>query len=428
MDAHTSGRPQADRSDATGPTAPEVAVGDGSGGRVKVAQDQARRSIVLGVGFAVAALVGAVLPHDTGAWLPLHLFLVGTVLLAISGATQLFTITWGACSPAPRVAIVTQRWMLAAGAAGLAVGRELGAPTSLLAAAGAAVAGALLLLGALLLIEHRSARVDRFGPAVHSYLAAIVAGLGGAVLGAAMLTGRAGVRDAHVILNLLGLVGLVVAGTVPYFAATQARMKMSPRATAHAMHRSLLWLAGGVTVAAIGALGSHTGVLALGLACYALGVAHVAWTLPRPGRKQVRWAGPRLTQLALGLVWWAGAVALAAARAAVGLAPLPEPLLLALVIGGYAQILVASLAYLGPVLRGGGHVALSDGFAATRSRASVVLVNLAGVAALTEHAGVALILLSLLTVDALVRGARLLPGARPPTPSSPSPRNECSHV
>ena len=39
----------------------------------------------------------------------------------------------------------------------------------------------------------------------------------------------------------------------------------------------------------------------------------------------------------------------------------------ALVLGGYVQILVASLAYLAPVLRGGGHVRLSAGFATTRS-------------------------------------------------------------
>lgn len=40
-----------------------------------------------------------------------------------------------------------------------------------------------------------------------------------------------------------------------------------------------------------------------------------------------------------------------------------------LVLGGFAQILVASLAYPGPVLRGG-HDRLTAGFAFTRSSAS----------------------------------------------------------
>ncbi|HRD99682.1 MAG TPA: hypothetical protein PLV68_00185, partial [Ilumatobacteraceae bacterium] len=58
-------------------------------------------------------------------------------------------------------------------------------------------------------------------------------------------------------------------------------------------------------------------------------------------------------------------------------------MLQALVIGGFAQILVASLAYLGPVLRGGGHRRLSAGFAITRSWTSLAAGNAAALAALT---------------------------------------------
>jgi hypothetical protein len=46
--------------------------------------------------FAVSAGVATVVPHRTGAWLPLHLFLVGALLLAISGTTRLFAVTWSA--------------------------------------------------------------------------------------------------------------------------------------------------------------------------------------------------------------------------------------------------------------------------------------------------------------------------------------------
>jgi hypothetical protein len=53
------------------------------------------------------------------------------------------------------------------------------------------------------------------------------------------------------------------------------------------------------------------------------------------------------------------------------------PVLRALAVGGLAQILVASLAYLGPVLRGGGHERLTQGFALTRSWPGLALANVA---------------------------------------------------
>ena len=75
----------------------------------------------------------------------------------------------------------------------------------------------------------------RFDTAARWYLAGLACGLAGAGLGIAMGTGigsAADLRDAHVALNVLGLVGLVVGGTVPFFVATEARVKLSPRATA----------------------------------------------------------------------------------------------------------------------------------------------------------------------------------------------------
>lgn len=64
-----------------------------------------------------------------------------------------------------------------------------------------------------------------------------------------------------------------------------------------------------------------------------------------------------------------------------------------LVVGGFAQILVASLAYPGPVLRGGGHQRLSAGFATTRPVPSLVLGHIAPVALLAGAERVAIGLL-----------------------------------
>ena len=207
----------------------------GSAGRVAVVQRQARFTLGLAGGFAVAATVALVVPHRTGDWLALHLFLVGAVLLAISAATQLFAVTWAAGTPpSDRVAAI-QRWLLVAGIALLATARELQWPSGLVAAGGALVVAALVVLGVSLERTVSGGVQRRFDVALRSYLAALAAGLAGCALGIAMATGldapmNSRVRAAHLTLNLLGLVGLVIAGTLPFFTATQTRVKMSPRA------------------------------------------------------------------------------------------------------------------------------------------------------------------------------------------------------
>ena len=52
--------------------------------RVAVVQRQARPTLMLAAVFAVAAIVTAAVPHRTGQWLPLHLFLVGALLMAFN--------------------------------------------------------------------------------------------------------------------------------------------------------------------------------------------------------------------------------------------------------------------------------------------------------------------------------------------------------
>src|SRR5690606_26298456 len=126
------------------------------------------------------------------------------------------------------------------------------------------------------------------------------------------------------------------------------------------------------------------GLAAAGLAGYAAGVLAVLETLPRPTRRQLQWAGPRLVALWAGGAWWALAVAASAADAAAGRLVLTDRWLLVLVVAGYAQILWGSLSYRLPVLRGGGHVLLSEGFATTRSWLGLAATNAAGVAAAVD--------------------------------------------
>jgi nitrite reductase (NO-forming) len=322
----------------------------------------------------------------------------------------MFAVTWSAAPP-PRPAVVgAQRWALAAGTVALVVGRETD-QTWMFVAGGATVILAMLALALILLRVRRQAVTDRFAPAIEAHVAAVVAGAVGMSLGVVLGTGRAGdraveFRGAHLVLNVLGLIGLVIAGTLPYFAATQVRSKMSPRATPTAMRVTFLALAAATAVAATGEILDRPGVIAAGLVTYAFGLLLIAAMLPIDARVRLRWAGPRVVQLLTGIAWWAAmtvALALAAVRGSEDRA-----ILQALVIGGFAQILIASLAYLGPVLRGGGHQRLTAGFAITRSWVSLAAGNTAALAALAGHGPTLAAALAVWVTDVVVRAARLL--------------------
>jgi nitrite reductase (NO-forming) len=384
----------------------------GAPGRVSAVHQQARRTLRIAALFTLAAPVAAIVPHRTGAWLPLHLFLVGGLLSAISGATQLLAVTWSA-APAPKASLATlQRWLLAAGASGLALARELDAPVAALAGAGSLVIAALVLLGALLVQIRATAVVARFHPAIDGYLLAIFLGVTGSVAGVLLATGAADddyaqVRAVHLTINLLGLVGLVIAATIPFFIATQARTKTSPRATPIAVRFLVGVMAAAVIASSVGRVLDRPSAAAAGLAAYAVAVLALFALFPPLGRRQLEWAGPRLLQLIIGVLWWAVTTGMLAASAMSGEA-IPEQIVLALVIGGYAQILVASLAYFAPVLRGGGHRCLTAGFAITRSWTSLIVGNVAAVAALTQQRAILAGALTIWAGDTAIRAVRLL--------------------
>lgn len=384
--------------------------------RVADAQRQARRTLAASGAFAVAAPVAAVVPHDTGSWLPLHLLLVGALLTAISGATQLLAVTWST-APAPAVPLaVAQRWTVVLGAAAVAGGREL-ASDAVTGAGAALLAVGLVLLVVILVGVRRSSGTDRFHPAIETYLAALGCGGVGVVLGAVIAAADPGawwerLRAAHILLNVFGLVGLVIAGTLPYFVATQARMKMHARATPARMRASGAVLAGAVAVMVAGELAEVDAATAIGLLGYAAGIGAVVATLPVPKRRQLDWAGPRLLQLGAGLAWWVAMTVVLAWTLVADESTTPA--LRALAVGGFAQILVASLAYFGPVLRGGGHERLTAGFATTRSWWGLVAGNVAAVGLLAGWSPVAAVALGAWSLDTAIRAVRLLglPGVR----------------
>lgn len=367
----------------------------GAANRVREAQAHARATLRLSLGFLVAAAAAAVLPLPGGTWLPLHLFLAGGAVLAISATTVFFTVTWSAApAPAPHLT-AAQRWLVAVGAAGVSVARAWSWPSALLLVSALLFGAGLVLLAALLATTVRRGVERRFDVAVAWYVAALASGLVAAVLGGRLGTGSPGpgTRPAHVALNVLGLVGLVLGGTLPSFAATVGRSRMWPGATPR-RHLALLgWQAAALAATASGFLTGADGLAAGGLVAYALGLGALAVLAPRITARQLQWAGPRLLALHAGLAWWAGALLAGAAQAAGGDTGPSGPALHVLVVGGLAQILWGSLCYLLPVLRGGGHERLAAGFATTRSWTAFAAVNLAAAAlaaGLPVAAGIAL--------------------------------------
>lgn len=400
---------------AGGGTATVASSSRGAEGRVATVQRQARHTLVLAAAFAVGAAVAAAVPHDTGVWLPLHLFLAGTLLLAVSGASQLFAVTWSAGPAPPDPLAAAQRWLLAAGAVAVVAGRELETARAVPAVGGGAVLGALVLLAGMLRYEVAGGVQRRFVPALRWYLTALAAGAAGVGIGVARVAGGGDgladrLRAAHVTLNLLGLVGLVVAGTLPFFTATEARVKMSRRSGAGPQAVLLAGLVTALGLAVAGFLGGRPAVGAAGLGAYALGVAALLALLPPMGRKQFRWAGPRLVQLLAGLGWWVAAVVAAAVRAGGGDPPFSTTVIGVLVVGGYAQVLAAALAYLGPVLRGGGHQRLTAGFRVTRDWPGLAAGNVASVAIALGAPTVAGAAVAVWVAGAVTRGLLL---ARP---------------
>lgn len=383
---------------------------DRDAGRVTEMHWHTRRGLAMSGAFVVAAVLAALAPGRTDVWLPLHLFLVGAVTSAIATVTQMLAVTWSA-SPAPQRRVVAcQRWMLAAGAVLVVVGRE--SRRDLWTAVGGALVGTALAAVIVVLVRvRRSARTPRFTPAIDAYVLALAGALSGIALGVGLGTGSLGLgaRNGHVVINLFAFVGVVIAGTLPYFAATQERSKMAVRATPQRIRAVTvgLWLSA-IAAGCTAALGAEIAAK-VSLMAYGIGLAALTTLLPMPRRKQLAWAGPRLLQLFAGLAWW---IVLTLWIAVVyGSAGIPRVVLLALVIGAYGQILAASFAYLVPVVRGGGHERLTAGFRTTRSWTGLAFGNIAAALALASQSTLMMVAIAGWVVDAIIR--MVIAGHRP---------------
>lgn len=383
--------------------------------RVAWVHQQAWRTVRLALAFMIAAVIIGTTAGLDHRWAALHLFLVGGVLGVISAATQLFAVTWSTAPAPPHGAATMQRWLLAAGAAGLVIARHFDLPTAVVAAAAAAVLAALVLLALLLLGIRSRASTPRFRPAIDCYLAAIVVGIVGSGAGTALASGGLatveGARDAHITINLFGLVGLVVLGTLPSFVATQVRTKMSPRLSASRLRGAGALMVTGTLVATTGVLVGSAGLKVGGFIAYFFAIVAVVAILPKLGPRQRTWAGPRLAMLLAGVGWWAASALWAAAIGAGATGT--DRLWTVLAVGGYGQLIVGSLAYIGPIIRGRDAEAQQRAFAITRSWWALATVNVAAASAAAGWWSLTVVALVATAVDLVVRGSYLVLTVKP---------------
>ena len=303
--------------------------------------------------FATVALAWAAIVAVRGGawWGPLHAFLIGAVLASISGATQMFTITWANAPPPPRWMPIGQGSALVAGTVAVLVGVTASVP-SLVWAGGSTVVASLVLLAASLVQVIRQSLLRRFDLSLRFYLLALACGIVGVTLGTLLGTGVADLgvaRLVHLHLNLVGLVGFTIIGTLPTLLPTFAHHRMVSGREAVAAWWACVAAAG---LIAAGLVGPVWLVGAGAVLAGTSGAVVLGGIVGRLGRRALKETLPYL-QVTSGVVWlvaWTFADGVGLLRGV----PTGRfaPWTAAAVVAGVGQVLAGSIAYLAPVALG----------------------------------------------------------------------------
>lgn len=332
------------------------------------------------VAAAAATLVHRVLPEP--GWVLVHLPLLGAVSTAILVWSQHFADTL-LRHPAPPRALAVRLALHTAGALAVVAGHLTARPAVLVAGA-LAVAAAAVAQVVGIRQQRRGALPSRFGHLVRAYVAAGALLVPGVACGVAMAAAGPAPADyarwyvAHVVLTLLGWVGVTVAGTLVVLWPTILHTRIDEVAERTAV-RSLQLLVGGVLVAAAGPAVGVRAVTCVGVGVVMVGVGLVARVLVRQAR-----GAPPVTfaagSVGAAVVWWGASVlalgvVVASAPDWQAVVPRLSALAPATVAGFAAQVLGGALAYLLPVVLGGGP-AVARAVAAELDRAGVVRVVL----------------------------------------------------
>lgn len=351
-----------------------------------------RRTALLPLGYLVAALVAGALAvaglHVT--WLWLHILVLGAVSNSIVVWSTHFTAAILRAPAAERRAReATRLATLNAGILAVLAGGSAGPAWLGIAGAGIVFVAIIAHLAALAGMARR-ALPARFTVVVWYYLAAGIALLAGIPAGAWMLAVPEGRRAPallfHVQVNVLGWVVLTILGTLVTLWPTVLRTHVADGAIRAARH-GLIACSAGLILLAVGVAFWLKALLGLGLVAFAAGA--VIALLPAAAAVRQR---PPVTfaavSMAAGTGWllvtlgWNGWALLSAPDREVAASHF-DLLAVALAIGLAGQILIGALAYLLPVVIGGGPVVVRQNAASLdRYRKTRVAAFNAGLAAL----------------------------------------------
>lgn len=302
-----------------------------------------------------------------GGWLLVHMLLLG----AVTNAILVWSAHFADALLHRPVTVASRRWQVARMALlnasiVVVIAGVLTATWPVTAVGATGVGGAVAAHGAALGRQSRRALPSRFTSTITYYVAACALLPFGAALGALLSAGlderwHNRVVFAHVTLNLLGFVGLTVAGTLMTLWPTILRTKIVDGAEVAARHGLVVLL---VSLAALVA-GSLTGqrlVAGAAVLGYAAGLARICVPLVQAARTKAP-ASYAAWSVAAGVSWLFGSLLTVVTIAAIGptwsdAAARVGLVTSALVAGFAAQVLVGALSYLIPVVLGGGPAAV----------------------------------------------------------------------
>ena len=344
--------------------------------RPRIDRDADRRitglSIGLGALFVGAGLLAATIGALSGgsAWMPLHLVLAGAAGTVIAGVLPFFTAALAVAPPADARARLAAVGCIVVGA--IVVIAAIRGGSSVLGAVG----GSVYLVGLALVAVVASRPLRRaLGPRrraiERAYIGALGMIVGGVLLATAMLAGWDPVverwsmlKPAHVWLNLVGSLSLIVLATLTHLAPTIEGTRIRPRAASRLALVGIGAGAGGVALgyalgsdalARVGAGFALIGAVAVPLHALAVRSTDSPWTTDAGWHRFTAWS------LRVASAWFVVGMAVMAGRVLwLGADPGAWSLPLAgipLVIGWVLQVMVGSWSHLIPALGPGDPVA-----------------------------------------------------------------------
>ncbi|GAB3947720.1 cupredoxin domain-containing protein [Corynebacterium tapiri] len=375
----------------------------------------------------VAGLVHPALPNYR--WVLIHTFTLGVLTNSILVWSQHFTEKFlhTRLDESRRPAQLLRSRLLNAGIILTLVGQLLiDAPlppiirNTLVVAGPAAIAVACTWHAVVIMGQAWAARRQspRHAPAVASYAVASLALPFGAVVGSLMALGvsaetHSHLRQAHVIINVFGFVGLTAAATLTVLFPAIWRTRSAGSGEAWAL--GLLTL--GVIASGAGAVAGVHAIVVSGLVLILAGWAWLCVGWLTAVSEVLRDPRDRISYSALSVlaatIWLLGTLAFVTGHAAAGTSvPIPT---IALVVGFAAQLLVGVMCYLLPTTMRGGPGAVRAGMQFTQKGGVFrsTLTNLGLLIWLAAESSWLRVLASLLAIGALLafvpltaRGAR----------------------